>query len=462
MYFKTVAPLALTQTLLAFGAQAQQPQSPNLIIILADDLGYADVDFNGCKDIPTPNIDRIANNGVKFTNAYTSYSVSSPSRAGIMTGRYGQRFGFERNPPYEPHEPTIGLPLNEKTLAETLSKVGYTSEAIGKWHLGADVSNHPMNRGFNNFFGHLGGAHKYFPKDYTIKDSYAAIGETESYVTWIMRGHEPVQTKKYLTDEFSDEAVNFVSKNKNNPFFLYLAYNAPHNPMEATEEYLSRFPNIQNKTRKTYAAMVSAVDDGVGRLLDKLEELKIDDNTLVFFLSDNGGPVSHNGSNNGPLRDQKGSVYEGGFRVPFAFMWKGKISHGVYDKTISSLDIYATISALSGAPLDAKKPLDGVNLIPYLTGKNSAVPHENIYLRMFDAKKFAVRSGDYKLVTQKSGAIKELYDLRNDIGETKNLADEKPGKVSEIDALRAKWASQLIDPVFVGRNKDKNKEKEEK
>ena len=368
--------------LIQWNTYSQNSKKPNIIVILADDLGYADVGFNGCKDIPTPNIDRIATNGVKFTNGYVTFSVCGPSRAGLLTGRYPQRFGYERNPQYRPHDPNMGLPKEENTLAEALKKVGYTSGIIGKWHQGADISNHPLNRGFDDFFGHLGGGHRYFPEDLTIKDSYAVDNdEGMSYKTWIMRNHEPIQTKKYLTDEFSDEAVRFVERHQKEPFFLYLAYNAPHSPLQATKEYLDRFPNIVDNKRKTYSAMVSAVDDGVGRLLDKLESLNLDKNTLVYFLSDNGGPEKDNSSDNGVLREGKSSIYEGGYRVPFAMQWKGTVKPGVYDNAISSLDIFATIAALSKVPIKKDRPLDGVNLIPYLTGKNKGLPHETIYLR---------------------------------------------------------------------------------
>ena len=254
---------------------------PNVIVIMVDDMGYEDVGFNGCKDIPTPNIDKIANNGVKFTNGYTSYAVCGPSRAGFITGRYGQRFGFARNPQYKSDDPDMGLPKDEKTIAEHLTSVGYTSAIVGKWHLGSHISNHPLNRGFNEFFGHLGGGHTYFPENLTIKDSYLTgdyiqipseedpnktwkvSTEIASYRTWIMKNHEPVKTEKYLTDEFSDAAVNFIENNKANPFFLFLSYNAPHAPLQATKKYLDRFEHISDKKRKTYAAMVSAVDDGL-------------------------------------------------------------------------------------------------------------------------------------------------------------------------------------------------------
>lgn len=428
----------------------QSKQKPNIIIILADDLGYADIGFNGCKDIPTPNIDRIATNGVKFTNGYVCFPVCGPSRAGLLTGRYPQRFGYERNPQYRPNDPNMGLPKEETTLAESLKQVGYISGIIGKWHLGADISNHPLNRGFNEFFGHLGGGHKYLPEDLIIKDSYAVDNEeSKSYTTWIMSNHKPVQTKKYLTDEFSDEAVHFIEIHQEKPFFLYLSYNAPHTPLQATQKYLDRFPNIVDKKRKTYAAMVSAVDDGVGKVLDKLESLHLDKNTLVYFLSDNGGPEKSNGSDNGLLREGKSSIYEGGYRVPFALQWKGTIKPGIYDNPVSSLDIFATISALTKTPTKKDRPLDGVDIIPFITGKNKALPHEMIYLRKFDQNAYSVRYKDLKLVLKKDG-VPQLYNLKEDIGEQNNIAKQYPEEVKRLDAIRKEWDSQLMPPIFEG------------
>lgn len=423
---------------------------PNVIVIMTDDLGYVDVGFNGSIDIPTPNIDRIANQGVKFTNGYTSYSVCSPSRAGFITGRYQQRFGYERNVQYRPNDPQMGLPQSEKTIAEIMGQVGYTSGVIGKWHLGAHISNHPLNRGFDFFYGHLGGGHRYFPEELTIEDSYSVNDEPLSYRTWIMRDHQPEKTDEYLTDEFSNEAVKFVEKNHTGPFFLYLAYNAPHGPLQATSKYLNRFDNIKNKKRKTYAAMVSAIDDGVGRLLDKLETLEIVENTMIFFLSDNGGPESKNGSNNGPLRDGKSSIYEGGNRIPFAMQWTKVISPMVYEHPISSLDILPTIATLTDAPLSPERPLDGVNIIPFLKGEKQGRPHQTLYVRKFDDDLYSVRDGNMKLVTKKKNTIKELYNLNNDLGEENDLANFFPEEVNRIDSLRKAWDAQLIDPIFLG------------
>jgi arylsulfatase A-like enzyme len=430
-------------------ADAGRP--PNLVVIVTDDQGYADVGFNGCQDIPTPNLDSIAVAGVRFTNGYVSYSVCSPSRAGLLTGRYPQRFGHERNPAWQPENPRSGLPLSETLLPAALGRVGYVSGIVGKWHLGAYPHFHPLERGFAEFFGHLGGGHRYFPDELTIRETAEARNEAESYRLWIRRNHEPVRTSHYLTDEFSDEAVRFVERHKDSPFFLYLAYNAPHAPLQAPEPYLLRFPQITDQRRRTYAAMVSAVDDGVGRLLGKLRELGLEQDTLVVFLSDNGGPTSDNASDNRPLRGHKGSPWEGGIRVPFVAQWPGRIPKGlVYEHPVISLDIFATIAALAQAPLDPDRPLDGVNLMPFLTGEKSGAPHEAIYLRMFDRGIFAVRSGNSKLVIPTRDSAPQLFDLGDDICESRDIAASHADELHRLEQLRTAWNAGLVPPVFEG------------
>jgi arylsulfatase A-like enzyme len=425
---------------------------PNMIVIMCDDLGYADVGFNGCKDIPTPHIDSIAGNGVRCANGYVAYPVCGPSRAGFMTARYPQRFGFERNPQYQPQDPDMGLTREEKTIAELLRPAGYHSGIIGKWHLGAHIpTSHPMKRGFDEFYGHLGGGHVYFPEKLTIRRSQDAKGESESYRTWLMKNFEPVPPRKYLTDDFSDEAVSFVERNRDWPFFLFLSYNAPHTPLEATEKYLNRFSDIQDPKRKTYAAMVSAVDDGVGRVLKEVRRHGLEEKTIICFLSDNGGPTSKNASRNNPLRGDKGDAWEGGFRVPFALQWKGRLPEGrVYDKPVSALDLGGTVVSLSGAEVPEGKPLDGVNLIPYLTGENKGAPHEAIYLRQFDRNRFTVRQGNEKILIPWKGGKAQLYDLGKDLGESTDLADRFPDKVEHLNRLRIQWNRQLREPAFLG------------
>ncbi|NDV61242.1 sulfatase-like hydrolase/transferase [Puniceicoccales bacterium CK1056] len=434
---------------LGLAALALHAEKPNVIVIMADDLGYADVGFNGCKDIPTPNIDTLAQEGANFTNAYVTYPVCGPSRAGFITGRYQQRFGFERNPQYKSGDPNMGLPRSEETIATILGKAGYTSGIIGKWHLGAHETLHPLERGFDYFYGHLGGGHNYFQELLPIRED--AKDEGESYKTWILRNHEPVKIDKYLTDVFSDEAVTFIERHKDDPFFLFLSYNAPHTPMQAPEEEIARFVEIKDPKRRTYAAMVSIVDRGVGQVMDKLKELDLDKETLVFFLSDNGGPIYANGSNNKPLRGAKSDVWEGGWRVPFVLRWTGEVEPGSeFDEPVSSMDILGTMAGLTGVPIAEERPLDGVNLIPFLKGEQSGSPHEVIYLRKFDQKRYAVRKGDFKLVIPDPEIPTRLFNLSKDIGEKKNIADWNARKLEELDQLRLQWDAELMEPQFLG------------
>ena len=429
-------------------------QQPNIIIILTDDLGFEDVGFNGCQDILTPNIDKIANLGVKFTNAYVSYPVCGPSRAGLITGRYQDRFGFGRNPLFAPNDLKMGLPLEEQTLAEALKKANYKSIAIGKWHLGAHQLLRPLNRGFDHFFGFLSGGHQYFPHNWTLHDEYEVKSQFEAYNTKLLRDTTRVIETQYLTDALSREAVNYIDKYKNQSFFIYLAYNAPHTPLQATEKYLKRFEFIKDPKRKTYAAMVSAVDDGVGIILDKLEELSIIENTIIYFLSDNGGPEKTNGSNNGLLRGGKGDLFEGGIKVPFAMMWPKKIPSGmVYNAPIISLDIFATLVAQVAVPIKTKNPLDCVNIIPFLTGEKKTNPHDYLFWRKFDLNYYACTSaqGD-KILVKKDHEI--LFDLNKNPSEKKLLTNDKQKIFKQLKRTFNDWENKTINPVFFGLGND--------
>lgn len=421
-------------------------EKPNLIVILTDDQGYADVGFNGCKDIPTPNIDRIAANGVVFTEGYVTYSVCGPSRAGLITGRYQDRFGFGRNPLFAANDSMMGLPLSEETIADFLGREGYVSKAIGKWHLGAHEDLRPLKRGFDEFYGFLSGGHRYFPEEWTLEDISQVKSQFEAYRTKLLDNDQRIEEDEYITDALSREATRFVERHHEHPFFLYLAYNAPHGPLQATEKYLERFNHIMDPKRRTYAAMVSAVDDGVGRLLNKLEELGELENTIVFFLSDNGGPTNVNGSRNTPLRDGKGSLYEGGVRVPFALMWQAEIEGPViYNNPVSSLDIAATIASHSSAkPLNK---LDGVDLVPFITGEQEGIPHELLFWRKFDSGEYAVRQGNMKLVNYMQSQD-ALFDLEKDIEESHEVSD--PEIMKELMERKEEWESELMDPVFLG------------
>lgn len=436
-------------------ASAERPVAaqPNLVVILADDLGYADVGFNGCRDIPTPHLDRIAQEGVRCTAGYVTYSVCGPSRAGLMTGRYQDRFGFCRNPTIDPTNPAAGIPLTETTLAEALHQTGYASMAVGKWHLGTHPTLQPLQRGFDEFFGFLSGGHDYFPENLTLNDLSEVKRPWDWYRTKLLRNDRRVKTTEYLTDELSAAAVDFVARRHRQPFFLYLAYNAPHAPLQATEKYLNRFSHMEDVKRRTYAAMVSAVDDGVGLLLDELDECGVTDNTVVFFLSDNGGPTKVNGSRNDPLRGGKGSPFEGGIRVPFAVRWPGTLPAGVdYDQPVSSLDIFATIAAHNKLPADVTAKLDGVDLTPHLAGRVSTPSHRSLQWRFYDAQTTVVRRGAEKLILDARDRRRLLFDLNEDVREERNLAANRQASASALQEALDKWTPQLQEPAFPGLN----------
>ncbi|MCA0932496.1 sulfatase-like hydrolase/transferase [Lutimonas saemankumensis] len=432
-------------------AQNRTEQNPNLIIIMTDDMGWADVGFNGCKDIPTPNIDMIANQGVRFEEGYVSFPVCGPSRAGLLTGRYQDRFGFTTNPSIDPNNPVAGLPTSEETIATVLRKANYKSAIIGKWHMGTHPDFHPLERGFDYFYGFLSGGHNYFPDQLTLNDLSEVTEKWQWYRTKIIENRTKIETDDYLTDELSDAAVRYIDKQAESDqrFMLYLAYNAPHTPLQATEKYLSRFPEIKDKRRKTYAAMVSAVDDGVGRVLQKLEEKGLDENTIIVFLSDNGG-AKNNASNNGPLRGLKGDLFEGGIRVPFAIRWKGTIPEGQnYKNPVSSLDIMATIVSLNQIEINPKRTLDGVDLMPFLTGKNKGLPHDILFWRKWEQNAMAIRKGNYKLVANqnKEKYIPDLYQM--DLSESEDKILKNKDKVySELLSDWNQWNKELKDRIF--------------
>ena len=422
---------------------------PNLVLILADDLGFADVGFNGCIDIPTPNIDRIAKEGVKCTNAYVTWAACGPSRAGLLTGRYQDRFGFSRNPLFAPNDPNQGLPLSEQMLPEVLQQVGYKSAILGKWHMGAHPSQRPLKRGFDDFFGFLTGGHKYFPEEWTLADEYEVTSQYEAYKTKLLRNDQRIEETEYLTDALSREAVHYIEKYKNEPFFIYLSYNAPHGPLQATEKYLKRFAQIEDKKRRTYAAMVSAVDDGVGLVLQQLKALNLEENTIALFLSDNGGPSHRNGSNNAPLRGRKGQLFEGGIRVPFAMRWPNQIpANQIYEPTVSSLDIFATMVAQNQENIQLKNPLDGVDLLPFIKGEKKGNPHETLFWTFTDREEIAVRHQNDKLIMGDS--VPQMYNLKADIGEMKNVAMEQPELQKDLAAKQQEWLSQMAGPAFLG------------
>ena len=428
-----------------------QTQRPNILLIVSDDVGYADIGIYGSRDIPTPNIDRVAQGGIRFTNAYVSGPYCSPTRAGLMTGRYPQRFGYEFNPD---GSPDYGLPLTVTTMADRLKAAGYRTALFGKWHLGSADRFHPMRRGFEEFYGFLGGGHSY------VNVADFDVGRN---MHPLLDGMKPASSVTYLTDELGDRAVSYIKQHASEPFFLYLAFNAAHTPMEASEKYLARFPNIADPQRRTYAAMMSAMDDAIGRTLAAVHDQKLEEKTLVIFLNDNGGPTmpttTVNGSSNGPLRGSKRQTWEGGIRVAFAMSWKGHLDAGrVDDRPIIQLDVLPTALAAAGAATNASE-FDGVNLLPFLTGTAKGAPHDALYWRL--GGMMAIRKGDWKLVKTREGRLVDvdpstlrdlsdagLYNLSDDIGETRNRAAERPDKVRELSDLWQQWNRQLAKPSW--------------
>lgn len=409
--------------------QANAPRRANIIVILADDLGYAGIGVNGSREIPTPNIDSIARNGVRFTDGYATHPVCSPSRAGLMSGRYQHRFGFEYNSgPERFAAENFGLPRNEPTLAERLKAAGYATGMVGKWHIGFKEGLRPHERGFDYHYGFLSGARTYMP------------GKADNDPL-VRNGRPVIDEKEYLTDALAREAVAFLDRGKDKPFFLYMAFNAVHAPMEATEPYLARFPNLTG-TRRIHAGMVAAMDDAVGRVLAKVRALGQEENTLIFFYSDNGGPTPQTTASNEPLRGYKGQLYEGGIRVPFLAQWKGHLPAGmVYREMVMGFDCHATALAAAGVPFPTDKPLDGIDLLPFLTGRQTGRPHERLFWRAGENR--AARVGEWKLVQGRGGET-GLFNLKVDIGETTNLAAREPARLKELQAAYEAWEKQMM------------------
>ncbi|MFM9059043.1 MAG: sulfatase-like hydrolase/transferase [Planctomycetaceae bacterium] len=437
MQFVRSVPAAILLAVLSAAARADTPpRRPNILIIVGDDLGHADVGFHGCTDIPTPHLDRLARDGVRFTSGYVSGPYCSPTRAGLLTGRYQTRFGHEFNPA----SADSGLPLAEVTLADRLAAAGYATGLVGKWHLGGTAEMHPQRRGFADFYGFLGGAHDYFDR------------------AGILRGTEPVAKLDYTTDDFGREAVDFIRRQNGKPWFLCLAFNAVHTPMQATEDRLARFAGITDPQRRTYAAMMVAMDDAVGRVREALAATGQDRDTLVAFISDNGGPTmpgtTGNGSRNAPLRGSKRTTLEGGIRVPFVVAWPGRVEPGVYERPVIQLDLHATALAAAGVEPLPEWRLDGVELLPFLSGARKDAPHDALYWRFGGQN--AIRAGGWKLVRydatvdgdRGAGVVgPRLYDLEADVGEARDLAATMPDKVRDLQACWDAWNEANVAPL---------------
>lgn len=432
---------------------------PNIVVILADDLGYQDLGIQGAPDVVTPHLDSLANAGIRCSNAYVTAPVCSPSRAGFLTGRYQNRFGFEFLADKESIVPAghvIGLTTSETTIATRLKTLDYVTGCIGKWHVGYEPEHFPTDRGFDEFYGSLGQSNYFEP---TLVDSRRS-----------RKSQKVTSPDYYLTDDYSRCAVEFVERHKNRPFFLYLPHFAVHKPHEASDQYLSRFPHITDPTRRSYVAMLSAMDDAVGQLLATLRKYEIENNTLIIFFSDNGGT---GGSSNLPLRGKKGGTWEGGIRTPFLVQWKDRFAAGQkYDGLMSSLDILPTVIAAAGGKVDTEWKLDGVNLLPFLDGVESGNPHDILYWRF--GSQWAIRSAQgnsaqgnteqWKLLQAreaKGGTIQiakegpvRLFNLADDIAEMNDLSGSMPEKVDELLRLWKEWSDELPEPAWQPRPSD--------
>ena len=447
----------------AMNAYGDDQNPPNVVLIFVDDLGYCASGLYGC-DAPTPNIQQLADEGALFTDGYVTSPVCSPSRAGLLTGRSQQRFGHD----YLPEGAADGhggLPVGEITLADVMKEAGYVTGIVGKWHLGHKDEFHPVNRGFDEFYGLLGSSTNYAdharedvvvqtrwgmelpllsysPDDLTLWSSIKAFF-FEPGAPMLMRGTDHVQEDSYLTEAFSREAVDFINRHRDEPFFLYLPYTAVHHPLQVPQAYYDQFPDIEDEQIRMLTAMAASLDDGVGSVLNALEANGLEENTLVFFISDNGAGAD--GVSNAPLRLGKHSLFEGGNRVPFVMKWPGNIPAGLtYSHPVSALDVFPTSLMAASAELPEDSQLEGVDLLPYLDASKGAPPHEGLFWRQ--DLNWAVRSGNWKLTYAADRYW--LYDLSKDIGEQTNLAESHPEKIRQLTKQYEQWDSRNTDPAW--------------
>ncbi|MCS7044793.1 MAG: sulfatase-like hydrolase/transferase [Gemmataceae bacterium] len=444
--------LGLLLTPIVAAADTRGTVKPNILVIVVDDLGYGDIGVHGGKAVPTPHIDKLARSGIRCTNGYVSSPYCSPTRAGLLTGRYQTRFGHEFNP-HVGAEDKLGLPLGLRTIADWLRAAGYATGMVGKWHLGFSQAHHPQARGFDEYFGFLVGAHNYALR----RDAEPKFTSSMAFNV-LLRGKEPVKVDGFATGVFTDEAIHFMKRHKDRPWFLYLAYNAVHTPLEIDPALQQRLPEqVTDSTRRGYLALLLGLDDAIGRVLAYLQESGAAENTLVVFLSDNGGSTTapffaYNAAWNGPLRGGKGQTLEGGIRVPFFLSWPGKLpANQTYDRPVIALDILPTACSLAGAKIPAD--VDGVDLMPYLLGQKQTAPHDALYWRFGPQK--AIRKGDWTLVDwrdfeKKTNSGWQLFNLANDLGQKNDLAAKHPEIVTELRTAWERWDAGNIAPLWHG------------
>lgn len=427
-------------------ARAQTPR-PHIVHIVADDLGWRDVGFNDCEDIRTPNLDALAADGAHLTQFYVQ-PMCTPTRAALLTGRYPFRYGLQTA--VIPSVSSYGLATDEWLLPQCLKDAGYTTAIVGKWHLGhADKKYWPRQRGFDYQYGAMIGELDYF--------THSEHGVLDWY-----RDNEPVHEEGYTTTLLGEDAARLIrSHDASTPLYLYLAFNAPHTPYQAPQEYIDRYPNIEEPTRRTYAAMVSALDDEIGRVVAALDATGMRENTIILFHSDNGG--THNAMfagvmadmskvkipcDNRPFRDGKGSLYEGGTRVAAFANWPGRISAGTVDELIHVVDLYPTLASLAGASLAKCKPLDGMNVWDTLS-RGSPSPRDEIVYNI-EPFRGAIRKGDWKLIWRATlPSSVQLFNLDRDPGESANLAGEHPEVVAKLQARIEALAREAAKPLFL-------------
>ena len=458
---------------------------PNIIIIMADDLGKHEISAYGGKNVQTKNIDRIAQNGVRFDEGYISSPICAPSRAGMMTGRYQQRFGFEiniherypknrfeywiakqfvskepfvvnkQNPPVFPDFEDMhkqGIPPTEFLLPELLKKHGYRTAIFGKWHLGYNNSAIPLSRGFDYHYGFLEAFSLYAPVNDSNIVNFRHDDFTDKHI-WnkgrkgncaIQRNGNIIEEKAYLTDKIADESVKWLLENhQNGPFFMYLPFSAPHTPFQAKKEIYDLYAHVEDKNKRVYYAMIHSLDAAVGKLLDQLDELNLTENTLIFFLSDNGGAIYTHAADNSPLKSGKFSNFEGGINVPFLMSWPKQIESGkVYKYPVSSLDIFATICKAGAVKLPSDRSYDGVNLIPFIHENSDMIPHPALFWRSMHHK--AIRKDNWKLIWDDLGKGMALYNISTDKSEKVNLAKTNADIVSMLKSDFENWEKQLI------------------
>lgn len=429
--------LALGCFSLLVSCSTETDSKPNIIIILADDAGYSDFGFMGSDEIKTPNLDQLAFDGVTFNNAYVSASVCSPSRAGLLTGMYQQRFGHECNLDSDVNN---SFDPNQITIAEALKTEGYNTGLIGKWHLGDKTQNHPLKNGFDYFWGFISGARNYF---------YDPNEEFRNSIRNVVENYTQTRFDGYLTDVLGDKAIGFINKNheSNNPFFLFLSFNAPHTPMHAKDDVLEKF---KDNPRQVYASMMWSMDEAIGSVIEALKENDQYDNTIIYFLSDNGAAMSNDASPF-PFKGWKGNQYEGGIKTPMIMTWKNKIkSNTQFDGFISALDIFKTSLEVSNVNKEYMINADGKNIMNFLNDNN--IKNENLFWRK--DKMATVRSGDYKLIRLNDTST-VLYNIKKNYFEDFDLKINESQVHDSLLKLLSSWENTLIDPNWI-ENKNWN------